>query len=121
MFLQSSELVQKIEKVMDEYLAGCRNTEARTIIESTIWEIRHRVGRMEGYRLGESGQEVLVDHGYVSEKLSSLNEAAGKLYSQAGSVDAVKSQAMGDCSLLRNYFERPWAQAFDWRHPAPRA
>src|ERR1039458_2076092 len=25
-----SELVQKIEKVMDEYLAGCRNTEART-------------------------------------------------------------------------------------------
>src|SRR5450755_1183441 len=116
------ELVQKIEKAMDENEGGWQNTDARRNIQSTIWEIRHQVGRMEGYRAGEAGQELLFDHGYLSKKLSSLNDEVDKLYSPrkhatAGGVDDVKRQAMGDCSLLRKYFGKPWVQAFDWRHP----
>jgi hypothetical protein len=116
------ELVQKIEKAMDENEGGSQNTDAQRIIQSKIWEIRHQVGMMEGYRAGEAGQELLFDHGYVSEKLGSLNEEVDKLYSprkhaRAGGVDEVKRQATGDCSRLRMYFGRPWVQAFDWRHP----
>lgn len=110
------DLVDRIEKVMDEYEGGWQNTDARRIIQSTIWEIRHQVGMMEGYRAGEVGQEFLFDHGYISEKLGSLNENADKLYSsrkhaRSGGVDEVKRQAMGDCSRLRKYFGRPWVQS----------
>jgi hypothetical protein len=116
----SVELVQKIEKAMDENEGGWQNIDARQIIQSTIWEIGHQVGMKEGYRAGEAGQGVLLDHGYVTEKLGSLNEEVDKLYSprkhaMAGGVDDVKRQAMGDCSRLRMYFGRQWIQTFDGR------
>ena len=114
------DLVDRIEKVMNQYEGGWQNNDALRIIRSTVWEIRHRVGMMEGYRVGEVDQD--FDHGYISEKLGSLNENADKLYSsrkhaRSGGVDEVKRQAMGDCLLLRKYFGRPWVQNFDWRHP----
>jgi hypothetical protein len=117
------ELVRKIEEAIDEYCGGSQNTDAQRIIQSTIWEIRHRVGMMEESWTGEAGQKLPFNHdGYVSEKLSSLKEGVDNLfsprkYARAGGVDQVKRQALGDCSRLRTYFGRPWVQAFDWRHP----
>jgi hypothetical protein len=114
------ELVQKIEKAIDENGAGWQNTDARRSTQSMIWEIRNQLGTKEGFRAGEEGHEVLFDQGYVSEKLGSLNEEVDKLYSprkhaMAGGVDAVKRQAMGDCARLRMYFGRAWIQTFDDR------
>ncbi len=110
-------LVQNIENAMNEYTAGWRNTDALRIISTTIQEIWYQSGRMEGYRLVETGQGWLpFDHGYVRERLTSLKGEVDVLYSprkhaRAGGADEVKRQAMGDCSRLRTYFGRPWSAA----------
>jgi hypothetical protein len=109
------ELVQDIEKAMNDYAAGWRNTDVLRIISPKIQEIQYRSDTMEGYWAGEAGQELPFDHGYVHEKLSSLTGEVDKLYSsrkhvRVGGIDEVKRQAMGECSRLRTYFGRPWLQ-----------
>jgi hypothetical protein len=118
------ELVQKLEKAIDENDAGWQNTDARRSTQSMIWEIWNQLGTKEGYRAGEEGHEIRFDQGYVIEKLGSLNEEVDKLYSQrkhamAGGVDGVKSQAMGDCARLRMYFGRAWIRTSDGRIQPP--
>lgn len=109
-------LVEDIETAMNEYTTGWRNENALRVIDRAIQKIRFQSSMLEGYfLLLDGGRQFPFDHGYVCEKLSSLTGELDRFYSSrkhamAGGVDIVKRQAMGDCSLLRKYFEKPWRQ-----------
>jgi hypothetical protein len=107
--MKSLEAVRRIEKCLEDYTGGCKNTQALAIISVAISDIDHEAGH----------------YTYVQEKLVHLREWIGKLYSPRKhapwGIDQVRSFAIGDCRRITMYLnsrgfsgEPQQAPQMDW-------